>query len=223
MFKKQLTFEQRMIMFAPLQSRMEFKAMSTKPKRAVLYLRVSTDKQTVANQREALAAIAEQRGWQIVGEYSDAGISGAKGRDKRPGFDAMLNDATRAKFNVVLVWAVDRLSRSMPDLVHAMRDFEAAGVDLVVSQSGLDTTTDMGKAMFQMAGIFGELERKVIIARINAGLKRARAEGKRLGRARCDESVVGRARELLAAGNSIRSVAGETGLSVGTVHALSRG
>jgi DNA invertase Pin-like site-specific DNA recombinase len=197
--------------------------MTTKLKRAVLYLRVSTDKQTLENQRMALTAIAEHRGWQITAEYGDKGISGAKGREARPGLDAMLKDATRAKFDVIMVWAVDRVSRSLSDLLDVLKNLEAAKVDLFIEQSAFDTTTAQGKAMLQMSGVFAELERAIICQRIHAGLKRARAEGKRLGRAPCDESVVGRAKELLAAGNSIRHAARETGLSIGTVHALSKG
>jgi DNA invertase Pin-like site-specific DNA recombinase len=195
---------------------------ATKAKRAVLYLRVSTDRQTVANQREALTAIAERRGWHIVAEYNDAGISGAKGRDKRPGLDAMLKDATRNKFEVCMAWAIDRLGRSLQDLLGTMQTLEAANVDLFIEQQALDTTTPSGKLMFQLCGAFAEFERSMIRQRINAGLKRAKAAGIRLGRAPCDESVVAHAKELLASGNSIRHVAGETGLSVGTVHALSK-
>ena len=92
-----------------------------KTKRAALYLRVSTDGQTIENQRLALEAVAAQRGWTVVATYADNGISGAKGRDKRPGLDALLNDATRGRFNVVMVWAMDRLGRSLADLIDTLR------------------------------------------------------------------------------------------------------
>ena len=102
-----------------------------KPVRAALYTRVSTDSQTTDNQRQALTAEAARRGWLIVAEYEDAGISGAKSRDKRPGLDSMLTDATRGKFDVLMSWAVDRIGRSLRDLLNTLGDLEGAHVDLV--------------------------------------------------------------------------------------------
>src|SRR5215471_1281207 len=102
-------------------------------KRAALYLRVSTDKQAVENQRAALTAIAEQRGWHIVTTYTDTGISGAKGRKDRPGLDQMLKDAQRRSFDVVMAWAIDRLGRSLIDLLGTIQTLEACGVDVYVS------------------------------------------------------------------------------------------
>src|SRR4051794_39151902 len=121
-----------------------------KAKRAAIYLRVSTDEQTTENQRRELQAVAEQRGWKIVEVYEDAGISGAKGRDKRPGLDAMLKDAVRGKFNVVMAWSVDRLGRSLSDLVGGLKELEGARVDLFLHRQAVDTTTAAGKAMFGM-------------------------------------------------------------------------
>ena len=192
----------------------------SKPKTAALYLRVSTDKQTVQNQREALTAIAERRGWTIVTEYSDAGISGAKGRDKRPGLDKALKDATRAKYDLLMVWAIDRLGRSLQDLLATMQTLEAGKVDLFIEEQALDTTTPAGKLMFQMCGAFAEFERAMIVQRVNAGLARARKAGVRLGRPESDEKHVDRARALLARGGTIRAVAAACDLSVGKVHAL---
>jgi DNA invertase Pin-like site-specific DNA recombinase len=190
-------------------------------KRAALYLRVSTDKQTVQNQREALTAIAIQRGWQIVTEYNDTGISGAKGRDDRPGLDKGLKHATRARYDVLMVWAIDRLGRSLQDLLATMQTLEAAKVDLFIDRQALDTTTPTGKLMFQMCGAFAEFERAMIVQRVNAGLARARKAGVRLGRPeKADEKQVGRARALLVRGDTIRAVAAACGLSVGKVHAL---
>src|ERR1700722_11155151 len=145
-------------------------------KRAALYLRVSTGEQTVENQRLELEAAAESRGWQVVTTYADNGISGAKGRDKRPGLDTMLKDAVRRKFDVVMVWAVDRLGRSLPDLISTMQELHGAKVDLFLLQQGLDTTTPSGRAMFQMLGVFSEFERSMIQSRVKAGLDRAKAE-----------------------------------------------
>jgi len=155
---------------------------STTPKRAVIYTRVSTDGQTTDNQLLELKKAAAQAGWEIVGIYEDKGISGSKGRDERPGFDRLCKDATRRKFDVVMSWSVDRLGRSLQDLVGFLSELHAVGVDLFLFQQGLDTTTPAGKAMFQMMGVFAEFEHAMISDRVKAGLNRARAQGKRLGR-----------------------------------------
>src|SRR5882757_7675144 len=127
-----------------------------KAKRAAIYLRVSTDDQTVENQRRELTAAATARGWTVVAEYADEGISGAKGRDGRPQLDLLLKDAVRRCFDVAMVWAVDRLGRSLPDLIAPMQELHDAKVDLFMLQQGIDTTTPGGKAMFQMLGVFGD-------------------------------------------------------------------
>jgi DNA invertase Pin-like site-specific DNA recombinase len=149
-------------------------------KRAVLYLRVSTVEQTTANQERELRAVAERMGHEIV----DHGISGAKGRDGRPQFDRMCRDAAKRQFDVIMAWSVDRLGRSMPDLVNFLSEIHALKVDLFLHQQGLDTTTPAGKAMFQMMGVFAEFERSIIQERIRAGLQRAKSEGKHCGRPR---------------------------------------
>ena len=147
-----------------------------KDKRAALYLRVSTADQTVSNQRVELEAVAAARGWTVVATYADEGISGAKTRHGRPQLDLMLKDAVRRKFDVVMVWAVDRLGRSLPDLIASMQDLHGAKVDLFIHQQGLDTTTASGRAMFGMLGVFSEFERAMIQARVKAGLERAKQE-----------------------------------------------
>jgi DNA invertase Pin-like site-specific DNA recombinase len=146
-------------------------------KRAVLYLRVSTTDQTTANQERDLRAVASRMRCQITKVYRDHGISGAKGRDKRPAFDALYRAATRREFDVVMAWSVDRLGRSLQDLVGFLSELHALGIDLFLHQQGLDTTTPAGKAMFQMMGVFAEFERAMIQERVRAGLARARAEG----------------------------------------------
>jgi DNA invertase Pin-like site-specific DNA recombinase len=166
-------------------------------KRAALYLRVSTDKQTVDNQMAALRQIAERRGWEIVAEYNDAGISGAKGRDKRPGLDHMLKDASKRRFDVVMAWAIDRLGRSLIDLLGTIQTLEACGVDLYLDQQSIDTTTPAGRLMFQVTGAFAEFERSMIRERVHAGLKRAVAQGKALGRPRVSDAVEKRIRKML--------------------------
>ena len=156
-----------------------------KKKRVALYLRVSTsDKnQTVENQRRELEAVAERSGWEITATYSDQ-ISGAKGRDKRPGLDDMLKAANRREFDVAAAWSVDRLGRSLQHLISIFEEFKALGVGLYLHQQAMDTATPSGKAMFQMCGVFAEFERAILKERINAGLARAVAEGKKLGRKR---------------------------------------
>ena len=142
----------------------------------------TTDGQTTANQRRELEAVATRSGWEIVGVYEDAGISGAKGRDHRPGFDRLLKDATARKIDMVAAWSVDRLGRSLQHLVGFLNELQALGCDLYLHQQALDTSTPSGRAMFQMCGVFAEFERAMIVGRVNAGLKRAKAQGVKLGR-----------------------------------------
>ena len=104
-------------------------------KRAALYVRVSTDAQTVENQIRELRQVARRRGWDVIEVYSDAGISGAKGRNGRPGLDSMLKDASRRKFDIVVAWAIDRLGRSLSDLLDTIQHLEACGVDLYLAVS----------------------------------------------------------------------------------------
>jgi DNA invertase Pin-like site-specific DNA recombinase len=154
----------------------------TKQKRVGIYLRVSTDSQTTENQRRELEAVAARSGWQVVGFYEDAGVSGAKGRDKRPGFDRLLKDATARKVNMIAAWSVDRLGRSLQHLVGFLTELQALGCDLYLHQQSIDTTTPSGRAMFQMCGVFAEFERAMIRERVNAGIARAKDRGVRLGR-----------------------------------------
>jgi DNA invertase Pin-like site-specific DNA recombinase len=191
-------------------------------KRAAIYVRVSTDKQTIENQVAALRQIAERRGWQVVEQYNDAGISGSKGRDGRPGLDQMLKDASRRKFDVVMAWAIDRLGRSLIDLLGTIQTLEASGVDLYLDQQSIDTTTPTGKLMFQVCGAFGEFERSMIRQRINAGLKRAKAQGKQLGRPRIDAAIEKRIQAQLRGGKGILKVARELGVGSGTVQRVRR-
>src|SRR6266851_5263721 len=151
-------------------------------KRAALYLRVSTLDQTTVNQERELREVTSRIGCKIVKVYKDHGISGAKGRDKRPAFDALCRDATQRRFDLVMAWSVDRLGRSLQDLIGFLSELHALGIDLFLHQQGLDTTTPAGKAMFQMMGVFAEFERSMIQERVRAGLARAKAEGKQLGR-----------------------------------------
>jgi DNA invertase Pin-like site-specific DNA recombinase len=186
-------------------------------KRAVLYLRVSTIDQTTANQERELRQVAERAGWEVVHVYKDHGISGAKGRDERPAFDALHKAAARREFDVVMAWSVDRLGRSLQNLVSFLAEIHAAGVDLFLHQQGLDTTTPAGKAMFQMLGVFSEFERSIIQERVRAGIRRAQDEGKRFGRPRIAADVEARILAALKAGETIRGAAAKFNVNPSTV------
>jgi len=193
-------------------------ATTQQAKRVAIYTRVSTDDKTTENQQRELLAVAERHGWTVVAEYSDEGISGAKGRDKRPAFDSLLKAATRREFDVIAVWSVDRLGRSLQHLVEFLSEIHAAGVDLYLHQQGLNTSTAAGKAMFQMLGIFAEFERAMIVARVNAGIARAKAKGVKLGRPKIDAKTDRAVRAALAeGGKSHRVIAREVGTSHATV------
>lgn len=191
-------------------------------RRACLYLRVSTDEQTVANQERELRAVADRAGWQIAAVYKDEGISGAKGRDRRPGLDAMLKDVTRRQFDVVLAWSVDRLGRSLQDLVGMLSDIHAAGVDLYLHQQAIDTTTPAGRAMFQMMGVFAEFERSIIRERVKSGMARAKAQGKRLGKPAVPDAKVEAVKAELARGTGIVKTARLCGVGVYTVQRIKK-
>lgn len=196
------------------------------PKRVAIYIRVSTDGQTTENQRRELEAVAASSGWDIVGVYEDAGISGAKGRDKRPAFNSLLEDATRRRFDMVAAWSVDRLGRSMPDLVGFLSELKVLDIDLYLQQQALDTSTPAGRAFFQMLGIFAEFERSMIQERVKAGLARARAESPEVREAR-GKKPIGRPKitgsirlEIIKAreeGLSIRKTAVVAGVGTATV------
>ena len=124
------------------------------PKRAAIYLRTSTALQHTDNQRLELERIAERRGWTVVEVYEDFGISGSKGRDKRPALDRMLKDANRRRFDVAMAWSIDRVGRSLSDLLGTIQHLEAFGVDLHLDQQHIDTTTPTGRLLYQITGAF---------------------------------------------------------------------
>jgi DNA invertase Pin-like site-specific DNA recombinase len=194
-------------------------------KRAVLYLRVSTIDQTTVNQERELREVATRMGCEIVKVYKDHGISGAKGRDKRPAFNSLIRDAAQRKFDMVMAWSVDRLGRSLQDLVSFLSELHALHIDLFLHQQGLDTTTPAGKAMFQMMGVFAEFERSMIQERVRAGLRRAKDEGKRLGRPRIPAELEARILGALKAPDrteGVRKIAARFGVDPSTVQRISR-
>ena len=194
-------------------------------KRAVLYLRVSTIDQTTANQERELRQVAERMGCEITKVYRDHGISGAKGRDKRPQFDALCKTAARREFDVVMAWSVDRLGRSLQDLLAFLSELHALKIDLYLHQQGIDTTTPAGKAMFQMLGLFAEFERAMIQERVRAGLRRARDAGKQLGRPKIAADVEAAIQAALRRKDrpGVRVIAATHGVSVNTVQRISHG
>jgi DNA invertase Pin-like site-specific DNA recombinase len=193
-------------------------------KRAVLYLRVSTLDQTTTNQERELREVASRIGCEIAKVYKDQGIGGAKGREKRPAFDALCRDATQRRFDLVMAWSVDRLGRSLQDLISFLSELHSLGIDLFLHQQGLDTTTPSGKAMFQMLGVFAEFERAMIRERVRAGLARAKAEGKQLGRPKIAHQTERAVQAALKKKNrpGLRKIASNLGVGVGTVQRISR-
>ena len=187
-------------------------------KRVALYCRVSTDGQTVENQTRELEAVAMRHGWEIVETFTDKGISGAKGRDSRPGFNALHKAIARKEVDMVAAWSVDRLGRSLQDLVAFLGELHSKGVDLYLHQQGIDTTTPAGKMMFQMMGVFAEFERTMIQERIHAGLRRAKASGKTLGRPKVlTPKQAAQIHALRTKGMSYRKIARQTRQSLGVV------
>ena len=191
-----------------------------KAKRVGIYLRVSTSGQTVENQRLELQRVVEQRGWSIVGEYVDHGISGAKGRDQRPQFDQLAKDAAQGKLDIVAAWSIDRIGRSLGHLVEFMDELREQNVGIYLHQQQVDTSTAAGRAFLQMAGVFAEFERSIIVERINAGLARARVQGKKLGRPGVKPRTERRIRELLALGMGKLKIARMLGCGVSTVQRI---
>jgi DNA invertase Pin-like site-specific DNA recombinase len=196
--------------------------MNTSGMHAAIYLRVSRDDQTTENQRLVLARVAGHRGWTIVQTYEDQGISGAKGRDQRPAFDQMLMDAVRRRFDVLMVWSIDRLGRSVLHVANALAEVDAAGIRLYCDREGIDSSTPMGRAMIQMASVFGEQERSILRSRVLAGLDRVRQQGKRLGRPKVATKVEEAIRRHLSAGSGILKVAALVGCGSGTVQRIKR-
>jgi DNA invertase Pin-like site-specific DNA recombinase len=185
--------------------------------RVAIYARVSTlnHGQDVSLQTRELHEFAAARSWTIAGEYIDAGVSGSK--DSRPEVNRLMADAHKRRFDVVCVWRFDRFARSVSHLLRALETFKALGIDFVSYSEQMDTSTPAGKMVFTVLGAVAELERSLIVERVRAGLRNARAKGKRLGRPRVsvDAAKVSR---LHTQGRSIREIANELGCSRGTVH-----
>ncbi len=192
-----------------------------KVSKVALYVRVSTDGQSVNNQERELREVAKAKGWEIVEVYSDRGISGAKGRDGRPGLDKALREAVQGRYSVLAVWSVDRLGRSLQDLLHSLAELQAVGCDLYLHRQAVDTRTPSGRAMFQMLGVFAEFERTMIQARVRAGLARAREHGTKsgrpIGRPPVSPAVEDRIRRERRKSKGMLKIARELGVGVSVV------
>lgn len=188
--------------------------------RAAIYARVSTTNhgQDVGMQTRELRQFAEARGWQIAGEYLDEGVSGAK--DSRPELNRLMADAHRRKFDAVVCWNFDRFARSVSHLLRALETFNSLGIAFVSLSEQIDTTTPTGRMIFTVLGAVAELERSLIAERVRAGLRNAKAKGKRLGRPRVRVDAA-KVASLRAQGRSWPQIARELGVSVGTVYSTS--
>ena len=188
-------------------------------KRISIYARTSHASSNPQNQLNELREVANRNGWSIVNEYVDSGISGAKGRDKRPQFDAMLKSAMKKDIDLVMFWAVDRASRNLSNLVQMMDDLDAKNVGMYFHQQSIDTTTPSGRALIQMAGIFASFERSMLKERILASHARARAEGKTIGRpSQINDGLISSVNFMREKGIGIKKIAKELGIGVGTVY-----
>jgi DNA invertase Pin-like site-specific DNA recombinase len=183
--------------------------------RVAIYARVSTEEQAPDNQIDALREVGKRVGWDIIEVFVDRGISGVK--RGRPSLDRMLKGVARREFDLVAVWSVDRLGRSLNHLLALLGELNARGVGLYLHQQGISTETPQGRTLFQVLGIFAEFERAMLVDRVKAGLARAKAAGKKLGRPRLPDDVIARIRHELEAGKGIHSTARRLGVGVGTV------
>lgn len=188
-------------------------------KRVAIYLRVSTNDQNTDNQRLVLAEIAQKSGWEIVDIYEDK-ASGAKGKESRPAYKRLLEDATRRKFDMIVTWSIDRLGRSLKELVTLLNDMQSMGIGLYFHQQAIDSSTPSGKALFQMCGVFAEFERSIIVERVNAGLARAKAQGKTLGRPKISLGTENKIKTMLKSGTGILKTAKTLGIGTGTVQRI---
>ena len=187
--------------------------------RAAIYSRVSTTAQSTENQRYELERVSKARGWTTADHYSDQGISGAKGRRERPGLDALLRAAMRREVDLIAVWSLDRLGRSLQDLVEIVNELQAVGVDLYIHQQALDTSTPAGKLAFSVFGALAEYERELIRERVRAGIERARRNGVKLGRpSNLTDGVQSAVVALRAKNVSIRQIASQLKIGTGTVY-----
>ena len=191
-------------------------------RRVALYLRVSTSDQHAENQERELRAMADRAGWEVVAVYKDEGISGSKGRDRRPSFDALCKAATRREFDMVASWSVDRLSRSVQDLSTFMNDMRSLGIDVFLMKQGVDTSTSSGRLVANVFASIGEWEREMIIDRVKAGMARAKAQGKRLGKPAVSAAKLEAVKAELARGTGLVKAARLHGVGTYTAQKIKK-
>ena len=190
-------------------------------RKAVIYSRVSTNDQTISNQLKVLREVAEKRGLEVVREISDEGISGAKGRDERQGFDELIKGSVKNEWDIILVWDVSRLGRSLKHLVSFLEDIQSAHCDMYIHQSGIDTSTASGKMMFGMLSVFSEFERSMIRERVIAGQQRAVANGVKLGRkTNVNDGIITAVYHMRQNNVPIKRIAKDLQIGVGTVYKI---
>ena len=188
-------------------------------KKVCLYCRVSTTHQTSENQLRELRSVAERMGYEIVSEFIDNGISGAKSRKDRPALDEMMKLATQRKFEIVMCWSIDRLGRSLQHLVEILNELQAMKIDLYFMQQGMDTTTPSGRMIFSVFGAIGEFERNLIRERVIAGQQRAKASGVHIGRpTKMNDGMRGAIKAMRDSGMSVRQIAKSCKVGIGTVY-----
>ena len=190
-------------------------------KKVAIYARVSTDRQTTQNQIDALREVVERCGYQITQIFSEDGISGSKGREGRPALDQLMKSATQRKFDMVMCWSIDRLGRSLQNLVEILNELQALKIDLFFLQQGMDTTTPSGRMIFSVFGAIGEFERNLIRERVIAGQRRAVANGVKMGRpSKMNDGMRSAIKLLREKGMGIKQIARELKVGIGTVYSV---
>ena len=188
--------------------------------RCAIYTRVSKAKvQTTDNQLLILREVAQMRGFEIAREYTDEGISGAKGRESRAGFDALIKASVKREHDIVLCWSVCRLGRDLSHLVSFLNEMNAVGVDVYCHSQGLDTSSISGRMTFHLCGILAEFEREILKQRIVAGQNRARAEGKHIGRkSNMSDGLIQSVKFMREQGLGIKHIAKQLNIGIGSVY-----
>ena len=184
-------------------------------KRIAIYARVSTDRQAAESQLNALREYIDKRAWAISKEYIDEGYTGST--TKRPAFAAMMADARKRSFDILLVYKLDRLSRSLKDLIATLDDLHSLGIDFISYDNGLDTTTPTGRLIFNVVGDVAEFEKDIIRERVKAGLENAKRKGKLLGRPPLSPRLLAQANQLRKQGLSFRKIGLQLGIPESTV------
>ena len=188
-------------------------------KKVAIYARVSTDKQTCENQLQELRATAQRMGYTVVAEFVDSGISGMKTRQDRPALDSLMKSATQRKFDMIMCWSIDRLGRSLQNLVEILNEMQSMKIDMFFLQQGMDTTTPSGRMIFSVFGAIGEFERNLIRERVIAGQKRAVANGVKIGRpSKMNDGMRSAIKLLRDKGMGIKQIAKQLQVGIGTVY-----